>query len=417
MQGASSILFEKLSIGTLELQGRLIKSATSETRATRDGFATRELIDFYLPMARSGLPLIITGNMYVSREGQSTPRQLGADSDDKIPQLRSFTEALHEQGTPVFAQLSHCGRQVLPASVGGIQPVSASGVKDPVTGVRPVALSYPEIQNIVKAFGKAARRCQQAGFDGIQIHAGHGYLISQFLTPHTNRRTDYYGGKLKNRTRILVDILSEIRNRVGADFPVILKLNGSDALPLREGLETGELVEVAVIMEEQGIDAVEISVGHYESGFPVVRGSFFRSMRAMAHGSSRHLPVVRRVSFRIFWPVLALASNILWRHSEGFNLQYSRQFKAALGIPVICVGGFYSREKMEAAIQSGDCDAVSSARALIANPCLYEHLREGITGPQCRFCNACVGAIGREPVDCYHPKVRQQKDLLLSGKR
>ncbi len=417
MQGTGGSLFKKLNIGTLELQGRLIKSATSETRASRDGYVTRELIDFYLPMARSGLPLIITGNMYVSRDGQSTPRQLAADSDNKIPQLRQLTEAVHKQGGRIFAQLSHCGRQVLPDAVGGKQPVSASGVKDTLTGVKPVALSYPEIQNIVKAFGKAAGRCQQAGFDGIQIHAAHGYLISQFLTPHTNRRTDYYGGTLENRARILCEIHTEIREQVGTDFPVIIKLNGADALPFRNGLSTGELVEVAVIMEQQGIDAVEVSVGHYESGFPVVRGTFFRGMRAMVEGSSRHLPALRRISFRVFWPVLAMASNILWRHSEGFNLQYSRKFKAVLGIPVICVGGFLTREKMEAAIESGDCDAVSSARALIADPCLFQHLRDGTRGPRCTFCNACVGNIGRQPVDCYHPSVRRQKDIMLAGKR
>lgn len=415
MTNPASILFQPLRLGRLEIGGRVVKTATAETRATDAGFVSDELIAFYEPMAAAGTPLIVTGNMFVRRDGQSTPRQIGADDDDKIPGLARLTAAVHGHGSAIMAQLSHCGRQVVPPYVGRDEAVSASDVRDLSTGTLPRPLTIPEIRRIVDDFGEAARRCQDAGFDGVQIHGAHGYLIAQFLTPHTNRRTDEYGGSLQNRTRLLREVHRSIRDRVGEDFPVILKINGSDWLPLRDGLGTDELVEVARVMEREGIDAVEVSVGHYESGFPVVRGRFWRCLRGMADGSGRHLPRPWRVAFSVFWPLMALASNLIWRPREGFNLDYARRFKAALSIPVLCVGGFLTREAMEAAIEDGLCDAVSCGRAFIADPFLYRHLREGVSGPRCVSCNGCVGTIGSEALDCVDPRVRREKDAMLAG--
>jgi 2,4-dienoyl-CoA reductase-like NADH-dependent reductase (Old Yellow Enzyme family) len=159
-----------------------------------------------------------------------------------------------------------------------------------------------------------------------------------------------------------------IRAKVGPDFPVILKLNGADKLPLRDGLKTRELVKVALIMEEEGIDAVELSVGHYESGFPMVHGTFRRCLRNMVRGTSSHLPLVRRILMRVFHPVIAVVCNVLWKRREGYNLDYSSSFTKQLKIPVICVGGFRTLRVMEAAIESNQCDAVSAGRPFIADP-------------------------------------------------
>ena len=392
----------------------MIKAATSETRADKDGFATQATIDFYVPIAKGGTPLIITGNIYVSFDGKSTPLQMGIDDDRKVPALARLVDAVHEHGVKIFAQLSHSGREAVPSFAGLPEVVSASDVKDLSTGVRPRPLTVPEIERVVERFGEAAGRCKTAGFDGIEIHAGHGYLISQFLTPYTNRRTDQYGGALENRVRLLRDIFRAIRARVGPDFPVIMKLNGADYLPLRAGLKTPELVQIAKILEGEGLDAVEVSVGHYESGFPVVRGTFGRCLRNMAHGSARHLRGVRRFVFTTFWPVLAVVFNLLWRPYEGYNLRYARHFKQALSIPVLCVGGFLTRAKMEAAIEGNLCDAVTAGRAFIADPLLYRHLGDGTRGPRCVNCNACLGHIGFQPVDCYHPEVRAEKDAMLA---
>jgi 2,4-dienoyl-CoA reductase-like NADH-dependent reductase (Old Yellow Enzyme family) len=409
-----SLLFSPIRIGALELPGRLFKTATAETRATADGFVTQEVLAFYVPIARGETPLIITGNIYVSRQGKSAPRQLGADDDDKIPGLAQMVAAVHARGGRMFAQLNHCGRQVVPDFVGAEDVVSASGVKDLLTGTQPRELRVEEIAGIVQDFAAAAQRCQRAGFDGVQMHSANGYLLSQFLTPYTNHRRDDYGGSLENRTRLAREILHAIRERVGQDFPVIMKMNGADQLPLRDGLKTPELVRAAQIMEAAGLDAVEISVGHYESGFPMVRGTFGRCLRNMLRGSMAHLPQPRRTLMRIFRPLVALASDLLWHGREGFNLDYTPAFAKALKIPVICVGGFRTRETMEAALAAGKCDAVSAGRAFIADPYFYRHLRDGQPGPRCVDCNACVGHLGAQPAECYHPRVRAEKDAMLA---
>jgi 2,4-dienoyl-CoA reductase-like NADH-dependent reductase (Old Yellow Enzyme family) len=414
MPADDRLLFKPINIGKLAIAGRLIKTATAETRATDDGFVTPELIGFYLPMAKGGTPLIITGNIYVSRDGKSAPRQVGADHDDKIPGLRRLTDAVHAHGSRMFAQLNHCGRQVVPRFAGLAEAVSASAKTEIVTGTRPRALTVAEIEALVVRYADAAERCQKAGFDGVQIHAANGYLMSQFLTPYTNRRTDAYGGSVEGRTRLLREVLRAIKSRVGPDFPVIIKMNGSDYLPLRPGLKTTELAEIAAILERVGADAIEVSVGHYESGFPMVRGTFGRCLRNMVQGSMSHLGFLRRWLFRLFWPILALVFNLVWTPREGFNLRYAREFKRKLAIPVICVGGFLTREAMEAAIRQGECDIVSAGRAFIADPLLYRHLRDNEPGPRCVDCNACIGHLGAQPAECYHPRVRAQKDAMLA---
>ncbi len=414
MAEEKSILFSPIAIGELVLSGRLIKTATAESRASEDGFATQELIDFYLPMAKGGTPMIITGNIYTSPDGKSTPRQMGAENDDKIPALAQLVDAIHLHGSKIFAQLNHCGRQVLPRCAGIAEAVSASDVVDLVTGTRPRALTVAEIQRVVAQFADEAGRCQRAGFDGIQIHAAHGYLLNQFLTPYTNRRTDAYGGFPEQRSRLLREVFLAIRSRVGRAYPVILKLNGSDWLPLRNGLTTTELVEIAVIMEREGVDAVEVSVGHYESGFPMLRGRFDLCLRYMAQGTMSYLPSIRRVLFRWFRPLLAVLFNLIWKGREGYNLQYAQAFKQKLSIPVICVGGFLTRKAMQVAIEQRQCDVIAAGRAFIADPLLYRHLRDDEAGPQCVNCNACGGNIGTHPLDCYHPDVRAEKDAMLA---
>lgn len=414
MATENSLLFSPLRIGSLTLPGRLFKTATAETRATLDGFATPAVVDFYSLIARGETPLIITGNIYVSRDGKSAPMQLGADADDKIPGLDRVVAAVHAHGGKFVAQLNHCGRQVIPRFAQSPVAYSASAVTDLLTGTKPQALSVAEIRHLVDCYAAAAERCQRAGFDGVQLHSANGYLLSQFLTPYTNRRTDEYGGPLENRTRLHREILAAIRARLGPDFPVIVKMNGSDWLPLRDGLKTGQLVDAARVFEEAGCAAVEISVGHYESGFPMVRGTFGRCLRHMVDGSMRYLPEPRRTLLRVFRPLVTLASNLLWPGRQGYNLDYTPQFKQKLNIPVICVGGFRTRDAMEDAIVRGQCDAVSAGRAFIADPFFYRHIRDNQPGPRCVDCNGCVGHLGARPAECYHPAVKAEKDAMLA---
>jgi 2,4-dienoyl-CoA reductase-like NADH-dependent reductase (Old Yellow Enzyme family) len=412
--GAESPLFTPIRIGNLMLSGRFAKSATLETRCTADGFVTDELIEYYDQIARGGTPLLITGNAYFDLYGKAADRQLAIDDDDKIGGLRRLTDAVHRHDAKIFLQIYHAGRQAVPRFVGRTDALSPSPVLEPTLNVRPRAMTRDEIRETEAGFAQGTRRAQQAGFDGLQIHAAHGYLISAFLTPHTNRRTDEYGSAFANRTRFLVEVYRATRERVSPEFPIILKLNGSDDLRFRSGLRTADLVQVAQRMESEGVDGVEITAGHYESGLTFERGQwkgFFATLTR--EGLGRRFPWYHRGAVRLLAPLLEWGLGRVASYREGFNLDYARAFKRGLRIPVICVGGFVHRAAMEDAISSGGCDMVSVARALIADPYLYRHMRDGTDGPKCDFCNACYARAAALPVDCYNPAVRAEKEAML----
>jgi 2,4-dienoyl-CoA reductase-like NADH-dependent reductase (Old Yellow Enzyme family) len=414
----ASPLLEPLQIGSLSVPGRLYKSATSETRASEDGFITDELLDFYEPMVRAGTPLIVTGNLYVSCQGKSAHRQAGIDQDDKKPGLREWVAQAHSGKSLLIAQLNHGGRQII-RSATAEPTVSASAVREPLFGTKPRPLRIDEMPGIVTEFAAAAQRARDVGFDGVQIHAAHGYLLNQFLTPHTNRRTDDYGGSLQNRMRLLREVYREIRHRVGDDYPVLLKINGTDMMPLRRGTTTAEYVEVARVLRDDGIDAVEVSRGHYESWPATVLGHYKGFIKTeLTEGAAAQLPLRRRVAMRASAPVVERLAERLAPGAEGFNLAQAQQFTAALDIPVICVGGFHTTTGMESAIATGRCDAVSAARAFIANPLLFRHITEPMPhAPVCGFCNCCIARHGGTPIDCYSDDIRARKSLMLHQAR
>lgn len=416
----SSPLLKPLQIGSMTVGGRLFKSATSETRCSVDGFVTNELLEFYEPMVRAGTPLIVTGNLYVSLQGKSANRQAGIDADDKKSGLADWVRVAHSGGSKLIAQLNHGGRQIAKSAVSGQQPVSSSAVREPMLGTKPRPLRTDEIPALVETFAAAAERAQDVGFDGVQIHAAHGYLLGQFLTPHTNRRTDEYGGSIDNRMRILREVNRAIRRRVGCSFPILLKINGTDMLPpYRRGVSTSDMVRVAKVLQEEGLDAVEVSRGIYESWPANILGHYGGFVRtSVREGFMAELPWYRRAAMRALGPIAERVAERVAPGSEGFNLPQAEQFTSALNIPVICVGGFHTKAGMEAAIATGRCDAVSAARALIANPHLFQHIRQPIADPPvCGFCNGCISRHGGRPVDCYTPDVRARKDLMLSATR
>ena len=412
---AASTLLKPLRIGRLTVPGRLYKSATSETRATDDGYVTDELLEFYEPMVRAGTPLIVTGNLYVSLQAKSAGRQAGIDSDDKKPGLRDWVKLAHSGGSLLVAQLNHGGRQMVRSSDPGKATVSASSVREPLYGTKPRPLCAGEIPALVDTFAAAAARAQDVGFDGVQIHAAHGYLLSQFLTPHTNRRNDEYGGSLDNRMRLLREVFQGIRARVGDDFPILLKMNGTDMLPLRKGATTAELVRVAKVMADEGMDAVEVSRGHYESWPGMVLGHYKGFISGQVkEGSGTKMSGRRRVTVLALAPIIERAAERLAPGGEGFNLPQAEQFTAHLDIPVICVGGFHTTKGMESAIETGRCDAVSAARAFIADPYLFKNVQTPTSGrPVCGYCNGCIARFGGKPIDCYNNEIRAQKELML----
>ena len=428
---AEPLISRPLRIGSLDIPGRVFKAATAESRASEDGYVTDLLLDFYRPMAAARTPLIISGNLFVSTStGPWTYRQGGIDTDDKIPGLQRLTELVHASGSRIFAQISHCGRQV-----GGmpVEAVAPSPVRDWTSGIKPRELTVAEIHRIVEDFAAAAGRARDAGFDGVQFHMGHGYLIHGFLTPYTNRRTDRYGGSLENRMRFALEVLRETRARVGDDYPISAKYSGHDRLyGRRGGLGTPQHLEIARRLEAAGVDSFEITVAHNESpGGYMVRGrweEFFRGMedgeallrmagtapRPPAPGMKPQIHPLQAAGLRVASMVAPPVSNVLFGYREGFNSNLARQFMQAVSIPIVSIGGWQHRAAIEEAIAKGTCDAVSIARGMIADPMIYKHMLEVGSGkPACVYCNACVGRAGGLPTDCYHPSVRFARDRML----
>ncbi|MGV9818924.1 NADH:flavin oxidoreductase [Nocardia xishanensis] len=414
-----SVLETPLTIGRMTARGRLFKSATSETRASTDGYVTDELLQFYEPIIEANTPMIVTGNLFVSAQGKSAGRQAGIDADDKIPGLRDWTALTRGRDVKLVAQLNHGGRQIGTPAAGVDRIVSASDVREPMLGTKPSPLRSDEIPMVVESFAAAAERAREAGFHGVQIHAAHGYLLNQFLTPHTNRRTDTYGGSLENRARLLLEVLTSVRSRLGDDYPILIKLNGTDDLPFRAGATTEELLRVAMWLQDEGADAIEISRGHYESWPSTIQGRYKGFFRAsLTVGSGRDMPSARKAVGRAVGPILEYVAERLRPPVEGFNLPYAQLFTHALDIPVICVGGFHTRRGMEAAIDSGKTDAVAAARAMIANPHLYRTvLQETSDTPICGYCNSCIARHGGMPIDCYSDEIRYTRDQMLGRYR
>ncbi|GAB4342907.1 MAG: hypothetical protein Kow0089_18330 [Desulfobulbaceae bacterium] len=251
-----SVLFTPVTIKSMQLSNRIVRSATWEGMCEQDGRPTEKLTDFYCDLARGGVGLIITGYTFVRPDGKQLPGKMGIHTDDFADDYRRMIDRVHEAGGTIAVQLVHAGGQTDSANAGR-RPLAPSVVQVDQFPEMPEELSVDEIGAIVNAFGEGARRAREWGFDSVQIHGAHGYLVNQFLSPLTNRRTDGYGGSIDNRCRFLLEVYGAIRAAVGPDYPVMIKLNGADHL--EGGLSLEDAVVAARKLSEQGIDAIEVS--------------------------------------------------------------------------------------------------------------------------------------------------------------
>jgi 2,4-dienoyl-CoA reductase-like NADH-dependent reductase (Old Yellow Enzyme family) len=353
---SSSILFSPIRLGGATVPNRFARSATQDFLATDEGEATERQVDLFGRLAEGEVGLIITGHAFVRPDGKASPRQLGASDDRFIDGLGRIAAAVHRFPSRVFLQIAHAGRQTKEKLCQCV-PISPSAVYDPVSKVMPRELAPGEIEAFIGDFIEAARRARDAGCDGVQLHAAHGYLLSSFLSPHTNRRRDQWGGPIENRARILVEILGGIRKRLGRGFPVIAKLNSSDFLD--GGLTAGESVQTAVLLESAGIDGIEVSGGMAEAR----RGSI--------------------------WPGLRKPED------EGYFVAAAERVKAAVRVPVFGLGGIRSLAVAEALVRDGRVDLVSMSRPFIRDPRLVKNFREGrVTISECISCNKCMNLRG-----------------------
>jgi 2,4-dienoyl-CoA reductase-like NADH-dependent reductase (Old Yellow Enzyme family) len=351
-----SILFSPIAIGGVTIPNRFARSATQDFMATDEGQATDRQVDLFTSLAEGEVGLIITGHAFVHPKGKASPRQLAVYDDRFIPGLRRIAATIHHFPSRTFLQIAHAGRQTK-EKLCGCTPVSSSAVYDPVSKVMPRELSGEEIRSLVGDFVQAARRARDAGFDGVQLHVAHGYLLSSFLSPHANRRRDEWGGPLENRTRIILEILRGIKALLGSGFPVIAKLNSSDLL--EGGLTVDESVKASVLLEAGGIDGIEVSGGMAEAG----RGSIWPGLRA--------------------------------KEDEGYFVGAAARIKAAVRIPVFGLGGIRSFEVAEKIVREGQADLISMSRPFIRDPYVVRNFREGrVSKSDCISCNKCMNLRG-----------------------
>ncbi|MFC1828881.1 NADH:flavin oxidoreductase [Thermodesulfobacteriota bacterium] len=392
-----SVLFEKTKIKGMELKNRLVRSATHEAMADEEGFPTDRLFKLYERLVKGGIGLIITGYTYVSRDGKFKS-MLGIDTDEHISKYRELVNHVQQSDTKIAIQLNHCGRQTT-KEMTGTQPIAPSAVKDKSLFVMPREMTEDDIQRIIEAFGQAARRATESGFDAIQLHGAHGYLINQFLCPHTNRRQDKWGGSIKNRMRFVSEIYECVRQSVGDDYPILIKINAYDYM--KNGLKPKESIVMAQEMAEMGFDGIEVSCGIGEDGGSTLRGDIPFDVILDDWDMYKNKNFLFRFIMRKY-------GNKLMRpipFAQGYNRESAKDIKNKVSIPILAVGGMIDPTFMEETIQSGGADYISLCRALITDPNFPKKIREGSREPsRCIHCNLCLFYLSTRSVRCYQGK-------------
>ena len=348
-------LFEQTEINGMKLRNRFVRSATYEAMADSNERVRDQLLDTMRELVRGEVGLVITGHAYVTREGQAGPRQMGISADSMLDSLKRVAAVVHENGGAVAVQLAHAGMR----GIGGNEHPALGPSDRVVEGVKKAsAMTVADIKRTVTAFGDAAARAVSSGFDAVEIHSAHGYLLSQLLSPHYNARVDDYGGSLENRARLLLEVYGEIRGRVGSSFPVMVKINAEDFL--EDGMTVEEMVRVAHMLEDRGIDAVEMSGGTFESG------KFTPSRIGAASSEDK----------------------------EVYYRKAAAAFKKEIKTPLILVGGFLSFQKAEDVVASGLADYVALSRPLIREPHLVKRWAGGDRSKAaCISCNQCFATL------------------------
>lgn len=316
MQG----LLSPLEVKRLLLRNRIVMPPMASNAAGEDGQPTQRHLEYYLPRARSGVGLVIWEHTYVHPSGRLTRGQLGLHHDGLVEAYRPLVSALKATGARVAIQLTHAGGATTEAAC-GTQPVGPSAVVHPRTGRAPRALTPEEMASLREAFAAAARRAQRAGFEAVEIHGAHGFLLNQFLSPLTNRRADAYGGSLEDRARFPLEVVRAVREAVGPDYPVFYRLGAADNLP--GGLPLEEAKVVAPWLVEAGVDLLDVSGGlggSHPAGAP-----------------------------------------------PGFFLPLAEGIKSVVKVPVVGVGGISDPFFADEIVRSGRADLVAVGRALLAD--------------------------------------------------
>ena len=385
-----SPIFTPVSIGPVTLRNRVIRSAAFENMAYGNS-PSQDLYDYHVAVARGGVGMTTLAYASVNRSGLSFDGQLWM-REEIVPGLKRITDAVHAAGAKCSIQLGHCGNMTHRATC-GCMPVGASSGFNLYSPTFVRGLKIPEIDALVEDFGHAVDLAREAGFDCVEIHAGHGYLISQFLSPYTNHRHDEYGGSLENRMRLMQLVIRRVMEAARDDMGVIVKMNMHDGF--RRGMQESECLEVARELERLGVHALVLSAGFVSKApMEVMRGAM--PIRTMAY----------YMDMRKFWWLKALVRLFGWKmiptvpYKEAYFLEDALKFRAAVSLPLIYVGGMVSRAKMEEVLAAG-FQGLQVARALVRDTDFVNKLHSGeIDRSPCGHSNYCIGRMYTLEMKC-----------------
>ncbi len=362
-------LFDTTNLKSISLRNRIVRSATWEGLAEDNGDCTDKLNELMAALSAGQVGLIISSHAYVHPVGKASPQQIGIDHDDRIASLAELTQAVHARGGAIVCQLAHAGGETAHELAGGtaLAPSPMQNEK----GQTAEEMTARQIGETIQAFADGARRAMEAGFDGVQIHGAHGYLISQFLSPFFNKRTDEYGGTPGNRARLLREVYAAIRAEVGDDYPVLLKINSCDFLD--PGLTSEEMMDIVSALAAEGLDAVELSGGTRYSG--------------------EQGPIRRGDGDGVYYRDIAIAC------------------KRRVDIPVILVGGIRALSTAEELLSQEACDYIALSRPLICQPDLPAvWARNEMDACECVSCSMCfLPAFKGEGIQCLQKQRRQRR--------
>lgn len=381
-------LFEPCSIGPVRLRNRTIRAAAFEGMAPGHR-PSQALVDYHRAVAEGGVGMTTVAYAAVERSGLSFPHQLWI-RPEIVGELRALTDAVHAAGARASIQLGHCGNMAKPRVAGG-RALAPSGRFNLYGPVWPRAMDQADIDRVAASFGRAVELAKESGFDAVEIHAGHGYLISQFLSPATNHRRDAYGGPLAGRMRFMREVIARVLTAARGEIAVLVKTNMRDGF--RGGIELEEGIEVARTLASDGVDALVLS-GGFVSRAPmyVMRGAMPTAV--MSHGIE---PAALRAMVRVFGPYLVRPVP----YAENYFLEDALAVMRAVKVPLVYVGGAATRAAIDAALARGFV-AVAMARALIRDPGFVRKLaEESGAPPTCDHCNYCAARIYTSAMACH----------------
>ncbi|MBN1190190.1 MAG: NADH:flavin oxidoreductase [Dehalococcoidales bacterium] len=350
-------LFEPFHINKMRIENRFVRSATLDNLG-KDRTVSQQQLDFYRELARGEVGLIISSGLFPGLDGWAAPGQVGIHQDSMIGPLKKLTDEVHRCGGKIAAQLMHAGWFGNP-ELCGFQVVGPSAMVNPAKGLPVRELSSDEVYEHVDQFIQAGRRAAEAGFDAVQIHAAHGWLVSSFLSPVTNRRLDRWGGSAEKRAAFLVQVLEGIRRLAGTDYPVLVKLGLKDYHPQGKSLEEG--IASAATFVSAGADAIEVSEG--------IEAEPFHHIRQNA--------------------------------TSPYYIDESRKAAEVIDRPLILVGGIRKLADMEKIVNEGTASAISACRPFIMDQHIVSKLRRGlINGSKCISCNGCITEMHKQNIHC-----------------